>query len=280
MALDLQVNSKMLFDVIANFSIAKESEPDFDNNDSISVSEEKSCFCVSDGVTGSFYSRDWAILLTNNFIENTSLLEISDISQEGDMKLLSKWLNPIQEKWHLSIPWEKFENASEIRKKYFNDGGKATFLGGKVDIINGKKILKIFAVGDSNLFLVRNDTNVLSFPLTNSEEFTSVPNQLFSKERMDPSTQKMSSISGIVKSMTIDIQKDDSIIAATDAVSRWYINTLESDHIETAKNLFSNPWSELFEIKDIKNFKEFVYDKKYLRLMHSDDASLLILKVK
>ena len=55
---------------IKKFSMSKIGEEDNENKDSMDFNKFNGAFCISDGVSGASFSRDWSKLIVSNFIEN------------------------------------------------------------------------------------------------------------------------------------------------------------------------------------------------------------------
>ena len=221
-------------------------------------------FALSDGVSGASYSREWAELLTNGFIENSFL--------EKDFEIKS-WITPLQLAWYENIPWKRLEDptihtegvAEKARK-----GGSATFLGGLFEIFEEKLILKVWALGDTNLFIVRDGENITSFPLITSEEFGIDPDMFFSLPRNVESSQDSISHVGELKFLKVEIQKDDVVICSSDSISKWYVDSLDNPSIL--------PWIELDNVTNIDEFRDFVTDKVQCKNMKNDDSTLLVMR--
>ena len=250
---------------VSQFSISKIGEDDDENKDSINYSEKFNRFALSDGVSGASYSGEWANILTNGFVEKPF--------SENDFDI--KWLTPLQINWFNVVPWKSLEDHPEYILRKAQDGGAATFLGGKFDLINEKTILKIWALGDTNLFLVRNHENILSFPLTTSKEFGIDPDMFFSlpKDVNDPTSSQV----GRILYKEIDIQKNDMLICASDSISNWYIESLENPLYKSdGTTIF--PWNKLEDISSMDHFRNFVSDKVKCKNMKNDESTLLVLR--
>jgi hypothetical protein len=246
------------------FSIPKIGEDEEQNKDSVNYSDEFNRFALSDGVSGSSYSKEWADLLTKGFVEKPFMKENFD---------LKSWITPLQITWYNAIPWETLEDPTKhphyVAEKA-REGGSATFVGGYFEEIDQKIFLKTWALGDSNLFLVREGQNILSFPLTTSEEFGIDPDMFFSLPKDIENSTETRTYVGEIKYKEIEILENDLIICASDSISKWYIDSLDNPAIL--------PWMELEQIFSIDDFKNFISDKVKCKNLKNDDSSIIVMR--
>lgn len=248
---------------VSQFSISKIGEDKNQNYDSLNWSKKFHRFALADGVSGASYSKEWSDILTNGFIEKSF--------PENDFEL-KDWITPLQLTWYHTVPWDRLEdpkNPSYMAEKA-REGGAATFLGGIFDVRDEKITLKIWALGDTNLFLVRDSETIFCFPLTTSEEFGIDPDMFFSLPKEGDDSKLTKNFAGNIKYKEIEIQKDDMIICASDAISKWYIDSLDNPSIL--------PWIELDQITNEDEFVEFISDKVKCKNMKNDDSTLFILR--
>ena len=114
-------------------------------------------FAVADGATESAFSREWAQILVRDFVERTPDL----VGNEPDG--LEEWLRKCQECWDRLIPWSSIPWHGEAKTRA---GALATLLGLSIVRQPGSSSglrWRALAVGDSCLFLVRQDELLLSF---------------------------------------------------------------------------------------------------------------------
>ena len=242
------------------FSISKLYEKDDDNKDSVDFDVNSGVFCISDGVSGASFSEKWSRLIVSNFIKNPFVT--------NNVELLS-WVGPIQLEWYKQVPWEELElkNINHIVKAY--RGASATLLGGQVLKIDKQIILKLWAIGDSNLFIIRDSHCIFSFPIDNFEDFEKDPDILLSLS--DKVCGKNICVRGSLIFKKFNLQKDDIIIAASDSISAWFLrNRLNSN---------DQPWIELCNINNIDEFKTWVINKVESKNMKNDDSTLLVIRI-
>lgn len=253
---------------ITYFTISKIREEQSDNKDSIRISPDHEKFAISDGVSGSSYSKEWADFLTEGFVNNPFEEENLEVKM---------WVSPLQKKWYDDIPWD--ELRAPDRPSYFyekaSDGSQATLLGGVFEKNEEKLYLKLWALGDTNLFLIRNNENILSFPIENSDDYGIDPSLFFSIPKRDEKTNEVIHHNGEIKFKKIEIIKDDLIICVTDGIGKWYMESIEGKTIETSSVI---PWMDLIQISNEKEFHDFIKDKVDLKEMKNDDSTMLVMR--
>ena len=254
------MNNAEYISKIKKFSISKIGEEDKENKDSVDFNKFNGAFCISDGVSGASFSRDWSKLIVSNFIENP--FETNDVE-------LSSWLGPIQKKWFDLVPWEKLQEKGEGFYEKAQDGGSATFLGGHILEIEKQIILKLWAIGDSNLFVIRDWMCVDSFPIDDFEEFGIDPDMLFSMSKSID--DKITCMKGTMIFKEFNLKKGDILIAASDSISEWFLKNKE--------NPSDQPWIELCGINSLDEFKNWVEDKVKCKNMKNDDSTLLVVEI-
>ena len=162
-------------------------------------------------------------------------------------------------------------------------GAGATFLGGEIKKIENKKILKAWALGDTNLFVIRQNNNLISFPIRESKYFSTKTDQFVSIPHDIASLNKIISYYGEIKSLELEILEDDIIICSTDSISAWYLQNLESNHLlkyNPMRLLVETPWNQLLKITNLEEFKEFIKKKINTEKMKNDDSTIFVLRIK
>ena len=114
---------------------------------------------VADGASESAFARPWAQILAQSFVDRPP--DLSKFGYPG----LEQWLAPGQEEWRRAVPWDRIPWHGEAKAR---SGAAATLLGLTISRIPGEPrrlAWQTVAVGDSCLFLIRQDKLILSFPL-------------------------------------------------------------------------------------------------------------------
>jgi hypothetical protein len=235
------------------FSVPKRLESKADIQDAWAASEELGLAAIADGVSSSQYPRQWADILVKKFCD--SPIEISEHAAQNWKQLLdtsrSQWLSYRAER--LQRPDKKwFERADGI--------ASSTFLGLKINPLNsnGKGTWEAYAVGDSCLFQIdQGDKIVATFPLTKSEEFSSVTSAIGSI----PNDQAI-----VPKAKRGEFTWGDRFLLATDALAKWILSESQDD---------KKRWKQLLMITEQLEFEQFVEALRKDNLIANDDTTLL-----
>lgn len=238
---------------VKEFWIQKEGNLPEQYEDAYAYDENLLLFALADGATESCFSKYWASLLVNNFVQ-------SPFSFDSDLvHNMERWLQPIRDNWYSGIDWKNLPWYVETKARM---GAFSSFLGLKIyEEEKGKKIISI-AVGDSCLFLVRDDRVEYTFPIKSSGEFSNRPRLIGSRL---PSNRAISNIS-VEK---LNIYPGDSLILATDALCKWFLESVECGQ---------NPWKDL-DFGSIQEFREFITSLRNEGSMRNDDVTLLLVKM-
>ena len=179
--------------------------------DAYCVSEKHGRVAVADGVSSAIFSRRWARLLVN-----AAVMAPPDFAYEASVQA---WLTPLQQSWRseinfASLPWHQKPKAMSI-------GAQSTLVClelvpgslGEESAEHGHEI-KITALGDCVVFLIRNNEKLFSFPLVDSSEFAAPP-QIFSSIARGVS---------YVEHITVrssECLEGDLVVVCSDAVGLW-----------------------------------------------------------
>jgi serine/threonine protein phosphatase PrpC len=213
--------------------------------DKYNFSTSNKCIALSDGTTQSFKSELWARMLVDNFVNNP-LFDVNLLNEEFK-SLATKFKNS---DFEFS---SNFAKAS-LEKAKKNKGGTATFIG--LQFINDSTI-KVLNCGDTCLFIVRNN-EIISFPFKNIEELDNNNYFINSNKLLDNEVELE-----FFNFNEITILKDDKIVLATDAISRFIFRKPESISLILKCDNF----------EDLKKFCETNWENKELE---EDDISIVI----
>ena len=248
------------------FSVAKLGNGSDDNEDACrgAIPEPTDCrarparLAIADGATEAAFSREWANLLVDRFVEHEPL-DLHDPSAET----LAAWLEPCRREWservrRRSIPWH---GRAKVRA-----GAMATFLGANLQAEAGGELRwNALAVGDCCLFVVREGCLYAAFPIDDPNDFGNTPHLLCSNPATDVATENIRTSQGIC-------QRGDLIILATDAVACWALSQRRRGH---------DPWTDLAGLCDRSDADRecWVAERRADRSMRNDDATLLAVRV-
>ncbi len=246
------------------FSFAKAGNRPAENEDAynMSIPEPRGAsawtarLAIADGATEAAFSREWARLLVNNFVDGEPL-DMGSLSAET----LSRRLEPCREKWNRdvlrrNIPWH---GRAKVKQ-----GAMATFCGINIRPAAGVGSLawQALAVGDCCLFIVREGRLHTAFPVDDPTQFGNTPSLLSSNPANSTGTGQMQLRMG-------ECRQGDLVILATDAVACWAL-TRESRH--------DDPWSTLRKLcqEPPQRREDWVAEHRADGAMRNDDATLLM----
>ena len=208
---------------------------------------------VADGATESSFAGIWARQLAHAYCRG----RIN--SANPARSLLTKqraWMRFVNRK---PLPWyaeEKVKNGafSTILGLALQDGNES----------GNQGLWEAFAVGDSCLVHIREETVLTTFPLSNSEQFTNNPFLLGSNpdsnEGIDPHVQTVKG----------HWQSGDKFYLMTDALAAWFFRETEGNR---------TPWHVLRDLDSELPFRPWVEDLRNTRQMRNDDVTLYRIEI-
>ncbi len=232
--------------------MSKLGNKESDCEDSFSFRTKQMKFAIADGVSASIFSDIWARSITSSAVTGNYdfFLDPSTFILDLMQKAREKWYRKIN--WD-SLPWY-LKNKSV--------SGSYTTLVGLQFAQNGNHFrYSSFAVGDSVLFHWKGDDQYSSYPLTSPDEFNITPHLVWSgKGHPMPIEYKLKAPT-IAKKQGV-LEKGDTIFLASDAVSKWLMETNRFSEVEELIDS-SSDMTKLFT-KEIDN-----------KRMRNDDATLV-----
>lgn len=230
-------------------------------------------FAIADGATESSFADLWALSLVNKFTAAPPPVTAPSSPFAG-------WVAPLQKEWHAQIDWDHLPWFAEEKAR---GGAFATFLGlifspdpqqekpsffGRMfGMFSAPKenhvTWQALAVGDSNLFLIRDNALFKAFPFVQAEQFNSRPLLLSSNPSFN------SKVWADVKFAAGDCKANDIFILATDALAKWFLTEHEAGR---------QPWRTLYALKTDNDFDIFVAKLRADSLIRNDDTTLVIFK--
>lgn len=206
-------------------------------------------FAVSDGATESSFSREWSDLLVAYFKDYS--FNINDLLSNAR----NSWFDKIKNR---DLPWYAQEKAQS--------GAYASLLGLTIDLVAQK--WDAVAVGDSNLFIVRNNNLITSFPITDPNDFGNTPYLLSSV-----TSQNQDLEANILRSGGL-IEPGDILMICTDAISAWILSQASSNDV---------PWVHLINLLGGNGYSTFDFNnwlnnKRFEKEIKNDDTTVIIVK--
>lgn len=212
---------------------------------------------ISDGASDSVFSGEWARILAHSFVDRP--LDILGLTEDD----LKEWLALGQGEWQEGVPWSMIPWHGEAKARI---GAFATLLGLTVAADPERTdafCCHAIAVGDSCLFLVRDDRLLLSFPMEEAAEFDNTPALLCSNPaRVEDLWQEVRFHSG-------ECVSGDLFILTSDALACWFLNS------NTAGE---KPWRTLSALESCQ-WDEWVEKQRREGLMRNDDTTLVTINV-
>ncbi len=261
---------RSLYNVTANFAsrVSQEQKPSFALVQSFAVQKAGNvvaecedvwhfnvrdhifAIALSDGATESSFSQEWAKELVTTFVDGNR-----DYDYMNDCEI-QNWLVKSQLTWQ---GWLANQNLTWFAKRKAGEGAFATFL--SLEIFPNL-CWKTLAMGDSCLFVVRQNTLQMSFPLHNSHEFNNRPKLIGTS--IKPTNITISQTLG-------NAQLGDRFYLATDAIACWIFKQLEKNQ---------NPWLELEQISSQEVFANWVTELRDRYEIANDDTTLLCIEIR
>jgi len=212
--------------------------------DKFKIDVEKGKFVIADGATQGFESHLWAEKICDTF-HKIDHLDVARLSEE--FKINADEFNNSDFKF-LDGPMGIIEKG---RSKL---GGTSTFLG----LVINEGIAHVYAYGDSNLFLIREDQLLTSFPYVHSLGLLGNNYFLNTRRLLDDDFEVN------INHKSISLEKNDTIVMASDAVSDLIFN----DNEELQK---------IFSIDNFEDFKEYCEVRWESKLLQEDDITIIII---
>ena len=239
-----------------SFIIHKEAENPDDCQDACAQNDGKGRYAIADGVTRSFFPKEWATLLVNYFCENDDL-SLAKMGWQDS-------LDPIRQKWYEQVEEKVNERNLFYLTNSFStqESAVSTFIGIEFNKDNGEWDAMI--VGDSCLFH-KSAFEFKSYLIENSVDFTNRPDVFASFAKDDHSEPTF--IHG-------STNPDDTFILATDALAKWILEHKEIGKLDAALDT-------LKAIETDEKFYQFVHEARHdeaLRLVN-DDVTLMLISV-
>ena len=212
---------------------------------------------VSDGASESAFAKSWAGILTEAFVRRPP--DLSDLSGST----LEEWLVLGQQEWDKKVPWDRIPWHGEAKARA---GALATLLGLTVGPDkSGHMFWRAIAVGDSCLFVIRNDELVVSFPLEDATQFNNTPGLICS----NPDNNR--ELFEWVRLGQGKFKAGDLFIMASDALACWILERSNSE---------DRPWDTLRELGSQENWLGWVQAQRRDRSLKNDDTTLIIVEVR
>jgi len=217
--------------------------------DKYSINLNNKIISIADGTTQSYDSGFWAQLLCDRF----------KIEPEFQSKNLLKAFKEEA----ISVKNRKVQLSpnpakAALEKDKLKKGSTSTFLGIRVE---GNNTIKAISLGDSNLFILRENKLLNSYPfkdvteLNNNNDFVNTQNLL--EDNVNPRLFKVE---------TIQVLNEDIVILASDALSRFIFK-------------YPEKLNDILKIESFDDLHEFITSQWGLGLLEEDDITAVIIEL-
>ena len=212
---------------------------------------------LADGASESAFAKPWAQILTESFARARRPFDLSNPTQCA----LESWLAPSQQEWDKKVPWDRIPWHGEAKARA---GALATLLALSIEPNrSGRPSWQAVAVGDSCLFVVREDDLLLSFPLEDPAQFNNTPALICS----NPANNR-----GIGEQVRLSqgaCAAGDLFILASDALACWILERAAAGE---------KPWETLLVLDSPVRWDDWVQAQRREHTMKNDDTTLIIVK--
>ena len=275
-----------MFEVIRALWAPKTYGYEQEYEDAANWNPSRGVAAICDGVSSAIFSRDWADILTTAIVTDPPV----DLTADGSFRA---WLDPHRKAWsqRIDLPnlkWNQLAKLNQIGggwgtllwlqlEQSFDRAEQITSIeDGSSDLTpvecsaidegpeNGIWKMTCHAIGDCNVFIVRDGTLRLSHPMQSSSAYAQKPQAVCSRNHAHDG--QLSILTG-----TFDCKAGDRLVMCTDAVGQWLWTELEQHSGEV-------DWQRLERLSD----EEWRAEIEQLRgdsRMPIDDCTLVILRV-
>lgn len=228
-----------------------------ENEDAFFISENKLIFAIADGATESSFSKQWANYLVedfvsehNTYLNNNAILPCKKIETLIEEMILTK-----------KLPWYAEEKAKM--------GANAAFLG--IAFNHSPETTEIewqtCALGDCNLFIIRNNSLIQTFPIINSNEFSNHPCLINSQMKFQHQKNYP------FKTSKGKLIKGDIFFLMTDAIAKWFLESIE----KVGPNSKDDTPLKIIEfmISNEENFAKTTMELRESKKLRNDDTTIV-----
>ena len=212
---------------------------------------------VADGATESAFAREWADALADAYVAQPP--ELDNLTEDS----LTAWLVSPQGAWHDAVPWDRLPWHAEPKTRA---GAYATLVGLAIQPAPDDPeqfSWEAVAVGDSCLFVIRDDALCVSFPLHDAAEFDNSPALICSNPN------NTGELWDGVRLVGGKCAAGDVFILASDALARRFL-------VESAAG--EKPWQTLLALEP-QEWEAWIEELRREKLMRNDDTTMVVIEV-
>jgi len=216
-----------------------------DWEDGAAYSRGTGWFAVADGASAGGLSREWAYRLVRDYVSDQNASTLDDGG-------LGAWVTDVRSRFDpRSEEFPASRSPDWVQEESVRRGAHATLLAGRFD----QDGVRVVAVGDTCLVHLRSGMRLASFPLVDPADFGTQPDLIASRAQ---------ALLAGVSFYESEIDKDDIILVATDALAAWLLG-LPAD---------SAFWPAICAL-DHHGFARLCTDLRAAHLVRNDDMTLL-----
>lgn len=236
--------------IINSFKTSKRGNLQEEYEDAYDISEDNSIIAISDGATEASFSKEWAQILVEYFVNNP----VENITGE--------WLEELYSIFNAKVDISKL--PWHAQNKIIEQGSYATLTGVYIDI-EGKSLTSV-SIGDSCLFWI-DESGVHTFPFRSVEEFNSRPYLINTLKYNNVELSNEAYQKVIHYEFDLGITR---LYLATDALSCWFVK-------EYCNN--REPWKALDGLTKELEFINLIDELRDSGDLKNDDVTLIIVEV-
>lgn len=230
------------------------------NQDALCDDAGRGLFAVADGVGTASFSDIWAQILAGHFVKKEPLLSDDPFEVEW-------WLRRVVPEYDKRTP--RPEDLAYFAQEKARQGSQSTLVTLRVcQFVEGAAEATLLGFGDSCAFIHHIDTNeIVPFPIEECDDFNRPPICVPSRMREFDRDFHRCQVRAVI------LQPGDTIILATDAVSRW----LWCEGAEQAGSRLM-AFQQIVALSN-EAWAEFVECRRSEHTMRDDDATALVIRL-
>jgi hypothetical protein len=217
--------------------------------DRYAINPDTRTFALADGATQSFNSELWADITTKVFVANPTF---------NVNELINSFTSQVENFKSAKFEFSSNPAKASLEKTKQNKGGTATFIGLQ---FKSENHFEIISCGDTNLFLLNSEKKVIAFPFSDVDSLDANNNFINTEHLLDNKIDET-----FFKLDSIECKSDDTIIIATDALSRLILKK-------------PTTLSEILKIEEFNQLNNFCLKYWESKELQEDDISVIIIPV-
>ena len=241
------------------FWLSKDADEPEQFQDAFTVDAERGVAAIADGVSSAIFSGPWARLLTQATVAEPPNLD--------DPATFQDWLARNRAAWSSQIDVGKL---TWYQRPKMVDGAMTTLLWIELDPaelgedgLAKNYRLRMFAIGDTCMFHLRDGQTLSKFPLESSSEFGLNPAVVASIDRKRDHLLAF-------KAAEADCLPGDLLVLCTDAIALWAYERAEAGEPVA--------WENYWDL-DPAAWRDEIFSLRDASQMRFDDSTLVLLRV-